>query len=200
MDERLHQLMLPFDDYQDALRAGAVLKADSVEHLAVQTGLPLKTLAATLKSVEACVLRQARDPFGRDFRGKPPLAPPYRAAKVTGALFHTQGGLVVDRDARVLHPDGRPFPNIFAGGGAARGISSGGASGYMAGNGLVTATTLGKLAGRAAARQIKSPFPPRGGRVQRFSPAAMALGITLSSQSGLGSPMRTITRSRARET
>ena len=39
-----------------------------------------------------------------------------QAIKVTGALFHTQGGLVVDESARVL-----PLPNVFAGGGAARG-------------------------------------------------------------------------------
>ena len=55
----------------------------------------------------------------------------------------------------MLHADGRPFPNLFAGGGAARGISGGDAAGYMAGNGLMTATTLGKLAGRAAAALVK---------------------------------------------
>ena len=74
---------------------------------------------------------------------------------MTGALFHTQGGLVVDGDARVLKPDGTPMPNLFAGGGAARGISGTGADGYMAGNGLLTATTFGKLAGRASAAQVK---------------------------------------------
>ncbi|MEG8030902.1 FAD-binding protein [Sphingomonas aurantiaca] len=100
------------------------------------------------------VAAEAEDPFGRDFTGKPVLAPPYRAAKVTGALFHTQGGLVVDRDARVLRADGTPLPNLYAGGGAARGVSGAGADGYMAGNGLLTATTFGKLAGRAAAEAI----------------------------------------------
>jgi fumarate reductase flavoprotein subunit len=73
---------------------------------------------------------------------------------VTGALFHTQGGLAVDADARVKKADGGVFPNLFAGGGAARGLSGPGPAGYLAGNGLLTATTLGKLAGRAAARQV----------------------------------------------
>ena len=54
----------------------------------------------------------------------------------------------------MLKADGSPFPNLFAGGGAARGVSGPGSAGYMAGNGLVTATTLGKLAGRAAAKQV----------------------------------------------
>jgi fumarate reductase flavoprotein subunit len=41
---------------------------------------------------------------------------------------------------------------MLAGGGAARGISGAGCSGSMAGNGLLTATTFGRLAGEAAAR------------------------------------------------
>lgn len=153
-DERLHQFMLGFDDYKDAVGAGAVVRADSIEALALATKLPGAALAGTLAMVAALVAGQGKDLFGRDFTGKPPLAAPFYAAKVTGVLFHTQGGLVVDRDARVLKADGSPLPNLFAGGGAARGISGDGADGYMAGNGLLTATTLGKLAGRAAARLV----------------------------------------------
>lgn len=66
------------------------------------------------------------------------------------ALFHTQGGLAVDEDARVLDRTGRPFPNLFAGGGAACGVSGPDASGYLSGNGLLTAIAPGYLAGRAA--------------------------------------------------
>lgn len=153
-DARLHALMLQFDDYRDALSAGAVIEAADLDALADATGLPRDALARTAGQVAQMVAAEAEDPFGRDFTGKPVLAPPYRAAKVTGALFHTQGGLVVDRDARVLRADGTPLPNLYAGGGAARGVSGAGADGYMAGNGLLTATTFGKLAGRAAAEAI----------------------------------------------
>ena len=152
-DERLHQLMLGFDDYRDALSAGAVVEAASAVELAARTGLDPLALAETISQVEAMTRGLASDSFGRDFTGKPPLAPPYRAARVTGALFHTQGGLVVDTDARVLRPDGSALPNLFAGGGAARGISGAGAAGYIAGNGLLSAIGLGKLAGDAAAQQ-----------------------------------------------
>jgi fumarate reductase flavoprotein subunit len=82
------------------------------------------------------------------------LQAPYYAVKVTGALFHTQGGLVVNAEARVLREDGSALPNLFAGGGAARGISGPSCWGYMAGNGLLTATTFGRLAGEAAARLL----------------------------------------------
>jgi len=154
-DERLHRLMSQFDDYRAALSAGAVLSAETPEALATAAGLPPEALAATVAEVGRLTRGEATDAHGRDFTGKPPLAAPYYAAKVTGALFHTQGGLVVDGDARVLKADGAPFPNLFAGGGAARGVSGPGASGYIAGNGLLTATSLGKLAGRAAAAQVK---------------------------------------------
>ena len=66
--------------------------------------------------------------------------------KVTGALFHTQGGLAIDARGRVIRNDGTVFPNLFAAGGAA--------AGYLSGNGLLTATVLGRIAGQAAAEQI----------------------------------------------
>ncbi len=153
-DERLHRLMHDFDDYHDALRAGAVIEADSIEQLAAAARLPVEAVVATTAQVADFVAGTATDPFGRDFTGKPVLNGRFYAVKVTGALFHTQGGLVVDGDGRVLTKAGTPLPNLFAGGGAARGVSGAGSGGYMAGNGLLTATTFGKLAGRAAAAQI----------------------------------------------
>jgi fumarate reductase flavoprotein subunit len=83
------------------------------------------------------------------------LAPPFEAVKVTGALFHTQGGLAVDRAARVLDTNGKPLPNIFAAGGAAAGVSGPRANGYLSGNGLLTATVLGRVAGQTAAALVK---------------------------------------------
>jgi succinate dehydrogenase/fumarate reductase flavoprotein subunit len=134
-DERLHQLGMTFPDYREAFRAGAVKKNPS---------LPL--LNETLQKIG----KQA-DPFGRDFTTKPPLVPPYYAVKVTGALFHTQGGLVVDERAQVLDKAGRAIPRLFAGGGAACGLSGSQVWGYLSGNGLLSAVTLGRIAGTSAA-------------------------------------------------
>lgn len=150
-DARIEQVMAQFDDHRDAHRAGAIVTADSVEALAERLGLPAAALAATLADVAERTRTGTPCPFGRTFASRPPLAPPYFAARVTGALFHTQGGLAVDTSARVLRADGTPFPNLFAGGGAARGISGPGADGYIAGNGLLAATGLGRIAGLAAA-------------------------------------------------
>jgi fumarate reductase flavoprotein subunit len=78
------------------------------------------------------------------------LTAPYHAVKVTGALFHTQGGLMIDDRARVVREDGARFANLFAGGGAACGVSGPDVSGYLSGNGLLTAIAFGFLAGTSA--------------------------------------------------
>ena len=152
-DQTRHELMLNFDDYQDALRAKAIKQADTIEELAELLGLPSKALAATMHAAAASKLGNT-DEFGRNFKGKKPLTSPFYGAKVTGALFHTQGGLEINDKAQVLKENREPIANLFAGGGAARGISGSGASGYLAGNGLLTATSLGKIAGRAAAALV----------------------------------------------
>lgn len=151
MDQRLYDLMIKFDDFQQAVSAGAVMKGDTLADLAATANLPADALEATNAAVDAAKASTAKDAFGRDFAAKPALSGPFYAVKVTGALFHTQGGLKVDGNGRVLRPDGTALPNLFAGGGAARGISGPGADGYIAGNGLLTATTFGRLAGTAAA-------------------------------------------------
>jgi fumarate reductase flavoprotein subunit len=143
-DERLHQLGMTFPDYQEAFRAGAVKPAPPFPHL-----------TQTLRGVEGYA-EGAKDPFGRDFTTKPKLRPPYYGVKVTGALFHTQGGLAVDEHARVLDEKGIPLANLFAGGGAARGLSGGSVWGYLSGNGLLTAVVLGRIAGENAARCVNA--------------------------------------------
>ena len=149
-DQRLHELMHEFNDYREAISAGAVRTASTPGELAEMFGVPAGVMERTLDETAAMTRGEAHDPFGRDFTGKPELAAPWYGVRVTGALFHTQGGLKVDARARVLREDGSPFPNLFAGGGAARGVSGPASWGYIAGNGLLTATTFGRLAGETA--------------------------------------------------
>ena len=154
-DERLHGLMLDFTDYQHALEAGAIYQADTLEEICEQCKLDLNNVTKTLRNIAQHAESDKEDEYGRKFSPDKLLQAPYRAVKVTGALFHTQGGLEVDEHARVVSDNEQPLPNLYAGGGAARGISGSGADGYIAGNGLLTATTLGRIAGQHAASSIK---------------------------------------------
>lgn len=146
-DARIAGIAAQFADFREAQAQGAVREADDVATLARMLGLPDEALAQTLHAFEACKAGAARDPFGRALDGVAPLVPPYRAVRVTGALFHTQGGLETDGSARVRRAEGGLLPNLFAVGGAACGVSGSGASGYLSGNGLLAATVLGRAAG-----------------------------------------------------
>ena len=150
LDARLYKMGQGFEDFRQAVSAGALIKADTLSELGHKCGLPEDSLAATLSENSELSSGQGTDSFGRDFTSKPDLQPPYYAVKVTGSLFHTQGGLVVDANARVLRPDNSPLPNLYAGGGAARGISGPSDWGYLSGNGLLTAVALGRIAGCSA--------------------------------------------------
>ena len=79
------------------------------------------------------------------------MSAPYHAVKVTGALFHTQGGLDIDARCRVRRADGGLFPNLLAAGGAARGVSGNDVAGYLSGNGLLSAIAGGHIAAATAA-------------------------------------------------
>lgn len=147
-DARIAAIARQFADFRAAEAQGAVRCSDSLADLAEGFGLPV---AATLDSVdrfEAAKRDGAADPFGRALAGVPALQAPYCGVRVTGALFHTQGGLDIAADGRVLRPDGSPLPNLFAAGGAACGVSGSGDAGYLSGNGLLAAVTMGRIAGR----------------------------------------------------
>lgn len=153
-DGQIATVARQFEDFRDAERAGAILIFDTIAELAEGMHVPAATFAAEWNEVEKLKSAGGRDRHGRRFLAEQSCKPPYHAVKVTGALFHTQGGLGVDTSGRVKRMNGTMFPNLFAAGGAAAGVSGSTAAGYLSGNGLLTATVLGHLAGRAAAAQL----------------------------------------------
>ena len=134
-DQRLLALGRGFPDFVAAEAAGAVRQAAGAAELAALIGCDAAVLQRTLAGTR--------------------LQPPYCAIKVTGALFHTQGGLDIDVHCRVLRDDGRALPNLLAAGGAARGVSGNAVWGYLSGNGLLSAVAGGSIAARTAALQLQ---------------------------------------------
>ena len=133
-DDRLLALGRTFPDFVAAEAAGAVRHARNAEALATLIGCDVSVLRETL--------------------GVTRIMAPYHTVKVTGALFHTQGGLDIDASCRVLRGDGTPFPNLLAAGGAARGVSANAVWGYLSGNGLLSAVAGGFIAARTIRRQL----------------------------------------------
>ena len=134
-DTRLLELGRTFPDFVAAEAAGAVRAAAAVPALAALIGCDAEVLTATMSGTR--------------------LAAPFFAIRVTGALFHTQGGLDIDAQCRVLRQDGSVLPNLLAAGGAARGVSGNGVSGYLSGNGLLSAVAGGFIAAHTAAHQLE---------------------------------------------
>lgn len=135
-----------FDDFDEAVKRGAYTRADTIETLAERIGCDPAQTTTTINRYNTAVTGEKPDEVGRT-DGVHELTAPFYGTKVTGALFHTQGGLVVDEHARVLRTDGSPVKNLYAGGGVVCGISGHGAGGYLSGNGLTTALGYGRLAG-----------------------------------------------------
>ena len=147
-DAPLLALAREFPDFREAEAAGALRRCDTVAQLAACIGCDAPTLQATLDALRTI----GPQPDGRVFRRG--LSAPYYAVKVTGALFHTQGGLDVAPDMRVLREDGTALPNLLAAGGAAGGVSGDAVWGYLSGNGLLSAVAGGAIAARTLAALI----------------------------------------------
>ena len=153
-DTPLLELARSFPDFCDAEGAGALRTCADAAALAALLGCGLDTLSATLASIGAGTVNAD----GRVF--KRALQAPYFAVKVTGALFHTQGGLAIDSRCRVLRADGSPFPNLLAAGGAAGGVSGNAVWGYLSGNGLLSAVAGGYIAAQTAAQVLQNTSTP----------------------------------------
>jgi fumarate reductase flavoprotein subunit len=147
-DAPLLDMARTFPDFVDAENAGAVKTAADEAALARIIGCDAATLHDTLAAMQP----GTPDALGREF--KRPLVAPYHAVKVTGALFHTQGGLDIDAQCHVLKADGTPFTNLVAAGGAARGVSGNAVWGYLSGNGLLSAVGGGWVAAGTVAELL----------------------------------------------
>ncbi len=144
-DQRIHDENLVFTDFRQTVEGGALVWADTLRELADAISVDPEALVQEAQGLAQVAAGTAQDRFGRA-SVEAPLRGPYAAVRVVPALFHTQGGLVVDEHARVLRPDGSAIPRVYASGGAAEGISGHGAAGYLAGNGLLPALGLAFLA------------------------------------------------------
>lgn len=155
-DERVHEIGLTMPNYAAAVASRVIKRGMTLRELSDQLGVQRDGLEATIALVNALAFDDATDEFGREFRATQMLLGPYYGVQVTGALLGTEGGLATDIAGRVLSNDGSPLPNLFAAGGAARGISGDAAGGYLEGNGLLNAIVGGYLAGNAAANAVKT--------------------------------------------
>jgi fumarate reductase flavoprotein subunit len=153
-DARIKAIAMKEEEFVELVEMGGAREFETVEDVADACGIDRAALVATIEAYNSAATGNTDDPFGRTDFGQAPLSSPFVASRVTPGLFHTQGGLAVDDDGRVLSTDGGVVAGLFAVGGVAPGISGlTGGRGYSSGNGLLSAVGLGRLAGMAASQE-----------------------------------------------
>jgi fumarate reductase flavoprotein subunit len=144
-DQRIHDAAVSMGAYRDVVARGLARTAATARELAGSLDLPADPFVATIETANRAARGEISDPLNRAAFARQ-LSSPFWGVQVTGAIAHTQGGLLVDPQARVLRTDGRPIPGLLAAGGTVTGISGHGAGGYSSGNGLAQAFALGVIA------------------------------------------------------
>lgn len=156
-DQKIFDVAALEEEFMELVKFGGVKKADNVEDAARIMDLDPTAVSRAVSTYNQAARGTVADEYGRKEFGLGALQAPFYICRVTPGLFHTQGGLKIDRHARVLSKSGQPIANLFAGGGAAAGISGrAGALGYASGNGLLSAIALGRIAGITAAEELRA--------------------------------------------
>lgn len=119
-------------------------KADTLEELADQLGIPAENLVAEVEAYNAAINGEGKDEFREEKFTEPfDMNGPFYGARVEPAIHMTKGGVVANENAQILTESGEPVPNLY-------------------GAGEVTATSAafagsviwGRVAGEQAALQI----------------------------------------------
>lgn len=136
--------------------AGRVRRADSVERLAFEIGVPAENLKATLDRYNDQVAKGADTDYLKEPKHMRPVAePPFYATELRLYMLGlTATGPRIDADARVLDVSSEPIPGLYAAGECTGGVL--GPTYAGSGNSLANSTTFGRVAGRTAAVEAPS--------------------------------------------
>jgi fumarate reductase flavoprotein subunit len=153
-DSRIREIAMKEEEFADLVQMGGAREYGDLVQLCDYFSIEHQELARTINHYNEAARQGSPDLFGRTDFAMAPLEAPFVASRVTPGVFHTQGGLAVDLDGRVITRETDPVPGLYAVGGVAMGISGlQGGRGYSSGNGLLSALGLGRLAGLAASQE-----------------------------------------------
>lgn len=138
----------------DLVAAGRAYKADTLEDLAAQIGVPAENLVATVaefnRYAEGGDKAGEVDEFGRSLFSTPIDNGPFYAAARVPTVHHTMGGVVIDVNCHVLDESGNIISGLYAAGEVTGGIHG---SNRLGGNALADTIVFGRIAGTNAAAE-----------------------------------------------
>jgi fumarate reductase flavoprotein subunit len=136
------------DDVDNLIKTKHVYKADTIEGLEAQLGMPKGSLVAEIAKYNSYI-EAGKDPdFGKANFGPKIDVGPFYATPRSPSLHHTMGGLAIDTSARVLDASGKTIPGFYAAGEVTGGIHAGN---RLGGNAIADIMTFGRIAGASAA-------------------------------------------------
>lgn len=152
-----------FNESIEALvKAGRAYKADTLEDLAKQIGVPAENLIATVNEYNRHLpggdLAGQADSFGRklfvdtDGINNGINNGPFYAAKRVPTVHHTMGGVQINTNTEVIDTEGNVIPGLYAAGEVTGGIHG---TNRLGGNALTDTIVFGRQAGKNAASFTK---------------------------------------------
>ncbi len=133
----------------ELIKAGAVIRGDTLEDLCSQLNWDYDTVKAEIDSYNANVTANAEsDEYGRKLFTILQEDDPWYAIPRTPSVHHTMGGVTINTDTQVLDTDGNVIPNLYAAGEVVGGVHG---ANRVGGNAIVDCMVFGRIAGRNAA-------------------------------------------------
>ena len=133
------------------VEAGRAYKADTLEELAEQIGVPADALVAAIaeynRYCEGGDKSGEKDEFGRSLFATPIDNGPFYAAARVPTVHHTMGGVRIDSSCRVYNENGEIIPGLYAAGEVTGGIHG---ANRLGGNALTDTVVFGRIAGQSA--------------------------------------------------
>ena len=146
-------------DFQEVLDQGYLLKAATIEELAVKAKLSPVVLSATVKEYNRRLEAGLEDEYGRTSLSNglgvptPLVKPPFYAYPSVNVLLGTYCGIAINHRMQVVDVFDQPIDGLYAAGevhGSFHGVA------YMTGSGLGKAAIFGRLAARNALTAAKT--------------------------------------------
>ena len=134
------------------IKSGYTVTGATYEELAKAMGVDEATFTSTMNTWNQAVEAKSDAEFGRTSFANPLTTAPYYAIKITPAVHHTMGGIVINPKAEVLNEKGEVISGLFAAGEVTGGVHG---ANRLGGNAVADFVVFGRIAGQSAADNAK---------------------------------------------
>ena len=134
------------------IKSGYTVTGATYEELAKAMGVDEATFVSTMNTWNQAVEAKSDAEFNRTSFANPLTAAPYYAIKITPAVHHTMGGIVINPKAEVLNEKGEAISGLYAAGEVTGGVHG---ANRLGGNAVADFVVFGRISGQSAADNAK---------------------------------------------